>query len=322
MKKKSVSVVVPSYGRAHLLRKTLPSYIQDNVVELILIDDCSQDNTTQIVEGLHKDYPMIRYFRNEHNMKQAASKNIGIDHAKGDYIYFGDDDSILLPNSMAALMETMERYECDAVMSRPIVAGPDYRDDKRDIYLKWRLKRGCVSNEKDIIDIAHLRFNFGNYLKTFKRSAMPVPTCPACALVKTDLARQCKFDPNFKGCAYREETDFFFRLNLDFNARLMYDARAVQFNFPDYMVKSTGAREGGYAIWRQSAIECNLYFLKKNWGKICAKYNIDRSIEDVQTEFEASLPLQPRHTSALKAFLKQCYFSFFVYHNIKFLEKQ
>lgn len=313
MSKSTVSVVVPSYGRAHLLAKTLPTYIQDNVVELILVDDCSPDDTPEAVGGVKKDYPMIRYFRNERNMRQPASKNVGIDHAVGDYIYFGDDDSILLPGSMQALLETMEKYHCGAVMARPVVAGPDYRDDKHEEYLKWRLKRGCVDSEKEIVDIAHLRFNFGNYIKTFKTNPIVVPTCHAGALVRADLARECRFDPNFKGCAYREETDFFFRLNIDYDARLMYDARAVQFNLPDYMVKDTGAREGGYAVWRQSAIECNLYFLKKNWAKICAKYGIDRSLEDMQAEFEASLPMRPRRPSALKAFLKRWYFRLFVY---------
>ena len=42
-------------------------------------------------------------------------------------------------------------------------------------------------------------------------------------LIDSDLARKCKFDTNYKGCAYREETDFSFRLNLEFNAKLMYE---------------------------------------------------------------------------------------------------
>lgn len=313
MGKKTVSVIVPSFKRANLLRKTLPTYIQGNVIELILVDDCSPDNTTQVVESMKKDYPMIRYFRNSNNMRQPTSKNVGIDHAVGDYIYFGDDDSILLPGSMDYLTETMEKYSCDAVMARPIVAGPDYRDDKMDEYLKWRLRRGGVGNVNEIVDIRHLRFDFGKYVKTLQ--PVQVPTCHAGALVKTELARKCRFDPNFKGCAYREETDFFFRLNLDYNAKLMYDARAVQMNLPDYMVKNTGAREGGYATWRQSAVECNLYFLKKNWKKIRAKYGIERSIEEMQTEFEATLPLHTPKTNPLKVMLKKIYFRHFVYRN-------
>lgn len=312
MGNKTISVIVPSFKRANLLKMTLPTYIQGSVIELILVDDCSPDNTDQVVGSMIKDYPLIRYFRNQNNLRQPASKNIGIDHAVGDYIYFGDDNSILLPGSMNFLAETMEKYSCDAVMARPICAGPDYRDDKREEYLKWRLKREGVNDVKDIVDIQHLRFDFCKYIKTLL--PIQVPTCHAGALVKTELARKCRFDPNFKGCAYREETDFFFRLNLDYDAKLMYDARAVQMNLPSYMVKNTGAREGGYSTWRQSAVECNLYFLKKNWKKICAKYGIERSIEEMQTEFEASLPMQAPKTNPLKTMLKQLYFQCFVYH--------
>lgn len=312
---KKISVVIPSYGRAHLLKKTLPTYIQDNVIELILIDDCSPDKTAQVVAELQKEYPIIRYFHNTQNIKQAASKNIGIDHAIGDYIYFGDDDSVLLPNSMKFLQETIVSYNCDAVMARPIFAGPNYRDDMREEYLKWRLPRGEMESIEDFIDIEHLHFDFDRFLKG-NLHPIEVPTCHASALVKTDMARLCKFDPNFKGCAYREETDFFFRLNLDYGAKLMYDARAVQLNLPVYMVKNTGARTGGYAQWRQSAIECNLYFLKKNWLKICSRYGIKRSIKEVQEEFENSLPLKQPKINVLKRLLKYWYFNIFIYRRL------
>lgn len=72
---------MPSYGRAHLLKKTIPTYLQKGVVELILVDDCSPDNTREVVEDLQKTYPQIKYLRNERNMKQTASKNRGIDLA-------------------------------------------------------------------------------------------------------------------------------------------------------------------------------------------------------------------------------------------------
>lgn len=78
--------------------------------------------------------------------------------------------------------------------------------------------------------------------------------------IDSDLARKCKFDTNYKGCAYREETDFSFRLNLEFNAKLMYDSRGVQINFPLYMVRNSGARSGSYSIWRKTAVECNDFF--------------------------------------------------------------
>ena len=56
-----ISVVVPSYNRAHLLKRTLPTYInQEDVIELILVDDCSTDDTEKVVKELQNEYPQIR----------------------------------------------------------------------------------------------------------------------------------------------------------------------------------------------------------------------------------------------------------------------
>lgn len=100
---KEISVVIPSYNRGHFFAQTLPTYLQENVRELILVDDCSTDNTPQVVKELQRQYPQIKYLRNERNLKQTVSKNRGMELAKGDYIYFGDDDSFLLPGTIHAL---------------------------------------------------------------------------------------------------------------------------------------------------------------------------------------------------------------------------
>lgn len=224
---------MPSYGRAHLLKKTIPTYLQEGVVELILVDDCSPDNTKEVVEELQRTYPQIKYLCNERNMKQTASKNIGVDMVKGDYIYFGDDDSVLLPDSIKCFKQTLEYYEAGAVMARPLCAGPNYNPNFHEKYVRWITRRGLTNNVLSIYDVAHLYFDWGKYMLR----PIEVPCMPACLLVKAELARACRFDIKYHGCAYREETDFSFRLSIDFGAKLMYDFRAVQLNLPNYMVK-------------------------------------------------------------------------------------
>lgn len=306
---KNITVIIPSYNRAHLLHLTIPTYLQEKVLELILVDDCSSDNTPDVVAELQKQYPQIRYVRNPENRKQAYSKNIALEMARGEYVYFGDDDSILLPYSLHCLHETLIKFNGGGSMARALVAGPNFRWEKRDKYIRWRITRNKACFSTDVFDVASLTFKWGMWLDKI----IQVPTCPACALVKTELARMCKFDPNYLGCAYREETDFFFRLNLDYGASLYFDSRACQLNLPNYMVKQTGARSGGYSVWRKSAIECNLYFLKKNWPKIAYHYGIEKSIEQMQKEFENSLPLEEPNVSRMKCWLKNIYFSLFVY---------
>ena len=55
----------------------------------------------------------------------------------------------------------------------------------------------------------------------------------------------------------------YFRLNLGYNAKLMYGARRVQMNLPPSISWNSCARVGGYEVWQKSAIGCNCYFGKK-----------------------------------------------------------
>lgn len=59
----TISVVIPTYNRAHLLSQTGPSYIQPGVAEIVVVDDGSTDDTPHIVRSLARQYPIIRHFR-------------------------------------------------------------------------------------------------------------------------------------------------------------------------------------------------------------------------------------------------------------------
>ena len=64
---KKVSVVIPSYNRGYILEKTIPSYLQDEVAELILVDDASTDDTPTVVKRLQEKFPIKIYsFRKKH----------------------------------------------------------------------------------------------------------------------------------------------------------------------------------------------------------------------------------------------------------------
>lgn len=117
---KCVSVVIPSYNRAHLLSYTIPSYAQDLVGEIIIVDDCSTDNTGEVIRQLQEKYPFIRYFRMPHNSKQTAAKNEGIKHAKFPYIYLGDDDSFITPDTIQELYFTLKAYDADVVGAKAL----------------------------------------------------------------------------------------------------------------------------------------------------------------------------------------------------------
>lgn len=278
-----ISVVIPSYNRAKLLPITLPTYInQEDVLELILVDDCSTDNTQEVVLKLQKDYPCIRYFRNEKNSKQPYSNNVGIREAKGDYIYFGDDDSVLKPDSLSFLKDTILNEKAQICGAKALYLPMEY-NGRVEAYVK-RMDILLPSGVK-FADIANLTANF---IYSTKQPVV-VPFCQASALVQTELAQKVLFDTNYTGNAYREETDFFIRCSL-LGAKIMYDSRAVQVNLPRE-ISIGGAHAGGHLRWYVSAARNNWYFLKKNWKPIRRKYGCRRGKWRMQVGFVASLLL-------------------------------
>lgn len=93
---KDVTIIIPTYNRKELIRKTLLSlekqtYPKDKF-EVIVIDDGSVDGTEEIIFKLKNELKLdLSYFK-QSNQGPAAARNIGIRNAKGEYIYFVDDD--------------------------------------------------------------------------------------------------------------------------------------------------------------------------------------------------------------------------------------
>lgn len=276
-----ISVVIPSYNRSKLLPITLPTYIeQEDVIELILVDDCSTDNTQEVVRNLQKDYPCIRYFRNQRNLKQTYSKNVGIREAKGDYIYFGDDDSVLQPGSLTFLKETILLENAQICGAKALYLPAGYENNIENFVKKMDI---AISEGKKLVDITNLTANF-----TYStEKPIVVPFCQASALVQKEIAQEILFDTNYTGNAYREETDFFVRCSLA-GAKIMYDSRAVQINLPREICTG-GAHAGGRIKWYISSMQNNWYFLEKNWKQIKNKYGCSKNKWIMQINFILSL---------------------------------
>ncbi len=91
------SVIIPTFNRGIFLPSTIKSVISQsyNNYELIIVDDGSTDNTSEIIKRF--DNPKVRYFRKK-NEERGAARNFGIKESKGKYITFLDSDDKLLPN--------------------------------------------------------------------------------------------------------------------------------------------------------------------------------------------------------------------------------
>ena len=87
-----VTVITPTYNREETLPRTIESVLNQTYedFEYIIVDDASTDNTESLVSKY--DDKRIKYIKHETNRRQAAARNTGIKHAKGDYVAFIDSD--------------------------------------------------------------------------------------------------------------------------------------------------------------------------------------------------------------------------------------
>ena len=105
----TVSVIIPTYNRAHLvgraIRSVLAQTFQD--LEVIVVDDCSTDDTAAVVADF--DDPSILYLRHEVNRGVSSARNTGIRDAEGEYIAFLDSDDEWLPPKLEAQLKVFRQ---------------------------------------------------------------------------------------------------------------------------------------------------------------------------------------------------------------------
>lgn len=119
--KPTVSVVIPTFNRAGMVCDCVASALaqKDVSLEVIVVDDCSPDNTEERIKARFGGDSRVKYIRNERNSFQAVSRNKGARAATGEYLFFLDDDNILEPDSVAELLECFRRHP-DAGLVAPL----------------------------------------------------------------------------------------------------------------------------------------------------------------------------------------------------------
>lgn len=91
-----VSIIVPVYNAEKFIKDTIKTVLNQTYKnwELLLINDCSDDNSTNIIEDYRKNDKRIHLINLEKNSGAAIARNTGIDNAKGRYIAFLDADDL------------------------------------------------------------------------------------------------------------------------------------------------------------------------------------------------------------------------------------
>ena len=105
-----VSIITPVYNCSHLIESTIESVIRQSFTdwEMILVDDCSSDNSVAVVQSFVEQDLRIKLIRLTENSGAAVARNTAIDAAKGRYISFLDSDDLWLPNKLEKQLDFMQ----------------------------------------------------------------------------------------------------------------------------------------------------------------------------------------------------------------------
>lgn len=118
-----ISVVIPTYNREKCIKKAIESVLAQEgrgfeIIEVLLIDDGSEDNTTSVVREIPDE--RIKIYKMQQNSGPAVARNVGVDMAKGEWIAFQDSDDIWYKNKLRKQVEYLNKYEDIDMISHPI----------------------------------------------------------------------------------------------------------------------------------------------------------------------------------------------------------
>ena len=104
-----ISIILPTYNSETFISETISSVINQTYQnwELIIIDDCSTDNSMSIVDSFSKNEKRIKFFKNKTNSGAAISRNIGLENSSGRFISFIDSDDVWELNKLEIQIKFM-----------------------------------------------------------------------------------------------------------------------------------------------------------------------------------------------------------------------
>lgn len=112
-----VSIIIPVYNVEKYLKRCLDSLIKQTLkdIEIICIDDCSKDNSLEILKKYAQKDTRINIIKSETNQGAAVARNKGLTIAKGEYLGFVDPDDAVDLNFYEELYKTAKKEDVDIV---------------------------------------------------------------------------------------------------------------------------------------------------------------------------------------------------------------
>lgn len=153
-----ISIIVPTYNVAQYVEECLDSIAAQTYqgdVECILVDDCSTDNTREVVAHWLDAYKGRVEFYTVNlakNGRQGFARNVGINHASGDYLLFVDSDDVISTDCLEVMVDTFHKYpKVDFVFCNMKDMNGGAVNSNKKVFLfsddkKWILRQGLFDD--------------------------------------------------------------------------------------------------------------------------------------------------------------------------------
>ncbi|WP_159449083.1 bifunctional glycosyltransferase family 2 protein/CDP-glycerol:glycerophosphate glycerophosphotransferase [Demequina sp. NBRC 110055] len=110
-----MSVVIPAYNVSAYLRQAVDSVAASGDTEVIVVDDRSTDATSRIADELAEAHESVAVVRPDANGGLGKARNLGLEHAAGEYVVFLDGDDYFVPGAMEAIQDAIDTHQPDIV---------------------------------------------------------------------------------------------------------------------------------------------------------------------------------------------------------------
>jgi len=231
-----VSVIIPTYNRAHLVNRAIRSVLGQTYqdFEIIVVDDCSTDNTKEVVKSINDR--RICFICHEKNRGSAAARNTGIKASKGEYIAFQDSDDEWLPEKLEKHMEIFEK-------------APDHVGV---VYSGFYLRNG---EQKKYVPGSNIKIKEGNiYEELLKRNSVGTP---AAVVRQTCFEKVGMFDECLPSL---EDWELFIRISKYYTFKFIDEPLINAYYSPGGVSANKIAPLNAYKL----ILEKHIYTLKKN----------------------------------------------------------
>lgn len=254
-----ISVIIPTYNREKTIERAITSVLKQTYgdLELIVVDDCSTDDTKKVVESIGDD--RVRYIRLEKNSGACVARNRGICEARGEYVAFQDSDDEWLPEKLEIQLKALTENNADFVFCSMI-------------------RKNYADKEEIYPDLGDSRFL--SHEECLTRSLASTQTF----FCKTSVAKDVKFDEKF---FCMQDYDFCIRVSERYsvyyvnvplvNVYLQNDSITKKTNYEKrlkinlLLLDKYGYKRESYPLWETKRLKvianCQLHLKDKNAGK-------------------------------------------------------